>query len=199
MPTPRTLIGALAAVAILVACRDAPVEHARPAAPVATTATASPAEPTPAPLAQRDATRGIARAPAGAVAAEVVRVVDGDTLRVTIDGAEYLVRLVLVNTPEVYPEVACFGPEASAFMTDLVREGSVVYLERDVSNVDRYDRLLRYVYRGDGQMVNEVLVRGGFAAVATYPPDLKYLDRLKAAERGAASAGRGLWSACDGG
>lgn len=58
---------------------------------------------------------------------------------------------------------------------------------------------MRYVYRGDGQMLNEVLVREGFAVVARYPPNLKYLDRLEAAEAGAAEAGRGLWSACDAG
>ena len=135
--------------------------------------------------------------PPGATIGRVARVVDGDTIDVVIDGAQRRVRLILVDTPEVLEGAPqCFGPEASAYMQGLVGAGSTVYLEKDLSEVDRYDRLLRYVYREDGRMVNELLVQGGYAVVATLPPDVKYLDRLRAAEDRARDAQRGLWGAC---
>ncbi len=78
----------------------------------------------------------------------------------------------------------------------LLPVGSTVALERDVSERDRFGRLLRYVYLADGRMVNELLVAEGFATVATFPPDVKYVDRLREAESAARAALRGLWSAC---
>ncbi|HEX5368389.1 MAG TPA: thermonuclease family protein, partial [Dehalococcoidia bacterium] len=102
-----------------------------------------------------------------------------------------------MDTPEtVDPRrpVGCFGPEASARNHVLV-DGKQVELEKDVSEVDSFGRLLRYVYV-DGSMVNETLVREGYAQVATYPPDVKYVDRFLAAQREAQGANRGLWGAC---
>ena len=134
-----------------------------------------------------------AGAPAGETAV-VARAVDGDTLALT-DGRR--VRLILVDTPEtVDPNrpVGCYGPEASAFTKSLV-EGQTVTLEKDVSETDRYDRLLRYVYLPDGRMLNEVLLSEGYAQVATYPPDVKYVDRFLADQAAARNAGLGLWGA----
>jgi micrococcal nuclease len=127
----------------------------------------------------------------------VVRVVDGDTIRVRIDGVEERVRYIGIDTPELsHPTrgVEPFGPEASAYNEQLVRRRQVC-LERDVSDRDRYGRLLRYAWLEDGRMVNEVLVEAGMARVATFPPDVKYIDeRLLPAQRSAAAAGRGIWS-----
>ena len=67
-------------------------------------------------------------------------------------------------------------------------------LEKDISETDRFGRLLRYVYLEDGRMVNELLVAEGFAQVSTFPPDVKYVDRFLEAQ----AAERGLWSQCDG-
>jgi micrococcal nuclease len=121
-------------------------------------------------------------------------VVDGDTIEV--EGG-VRVRYIGIDTPEtLHPSkpVECYGEEASARNNELV-QGRVVQLEKDVSETDKYGRLLRYVYV-DGQMVNEVLVREGYAQVSTYPPDVKYADLLLAAQQEARDANRGLWGPC---
>jgi micrococcal nuclease len=133
-------------------------------------------------------------APAGSEQGVVVSVVDGDTIDVRINGVVERVRYIGMDTPEtVDPRkpVQCFGKEASAKNTELAL-GKVVTLERDVSERDRYGRLLRYVYV-NGVMINEALVREGYAHVYTYPPDVKYDTVFREAERAAREQGRGLW------
>lgn len=128
------------------------------------------------------------------VEARVVRVVDGDTINVEIDGVEYRVRYIGVDTPETkHPTLGVepFGPEASQANEELVA-GKTVLLEKDVSETDQYGRLLRYVYVGD-LMVNEELLRRGLARVATFPPDVKYVDRFLSLQRQAQAAGLGMW------
>lgn len=131
--------------------------------------------------------------------ATVVRVIDGDTIEVDLTaGGIATVRLIGVDTPETVAPgqpVGCYGREASAFTKQLL-EGQPVYLEKDVSETDRYGRLLRYVHLTDGRMVNEVLVTEGYAQVSTYPPDVKYQERFLTAQAAARDAGRGLWGAC---
>ncbi|MCC7089801.1 MAG: thermonuclease family protein [Chloroflexi bacterium] len=126
----------------------------------------------------------------------VVRVVDGDTIRVLRDGAEERVRYIGVDTPELaHPThgVEPFGPEAAAYNEELV-DGRSLCLETDVSDRDRFGRLLRYAWLEDGTMVNELLVAAGMARVATFPPDVKYTESLLLpAQQAAAEAGRGLW------
>jgi micrococcal nuclease len=125
----------------------------------------------------------------------VVRVIDGDTIEIEMDGQLYTVRYIGVDTPETkHPTkgVQPYGPEASERNRQLV-EGRMVYLEKDVSETDRYGRLLRYVYVDDA-MVNAVLVQEGYAQVATYPPDVRYVDDFLALQREAVDVGRGLWS-----
>lgn len=121
----------------------------------------------------------------------VERIVDGDTF--VIAGGER-VRLIGIDTPEsVQPgaPIECFGREASAFLK-MFLEGKTVRLERDVSDRDRYGRLLRYTYLGD-EFVNEVIVRQGYATAVSYPPDVRELDRLRVAERLAREERSGLW------
>jgi endonuclease YncB( thermonuclease family) len=128
------------------------------------------------------------------VEAQVTRVVDGDTIHVLIDGVEYRLRYIGIDTPETkHPTrgVEPFGPEASQANSELV-EGRTVWLEKDVSETDRYGRLLRYVYVND-LMVNEELLRRGLARVATFPPDVKYVDRFLELQRAAQEGGLGLW------
>jgi len=127
--------------------------------------------------------------------ATVTRVVDGDTIVVNIAGSEYRVRYIGVDTPESTTKQECYGREATYFNRRLVN-GQTVRLERDVSETDRFGRLLRYVYLPNGEMVNEVLVREGYALVRSFPPDVKYQERLRAAEREARLARRGLWADC---
>ncbi len=134
--------------------------------------------------------------------AQVVRVVDGDTIIVLIDGREERLRYIGIDAPEsVAPDqpVECYGPEASKENERLVG-GQKVYLEADTEDRDRYGRLLRYVYV-DGQdgnltMVNEQLVASGFAEAGSYPPNERYSDNLFAAEREASRLEAGLWRSC---
>jgi micrococcal nuclease len=141
--------------------------------------------------------------PAGAEPAALISVSDGDTIRVDIGGQVETLRLILIDTPETRdpnnpPE--CYGAEATAFLEGLLPRGSALYLETDVSERDRFGRLLRYVWldRGDEvYLVNEAMVRSGFAAQSTFPPDVKYEERIQAAARFAREHGYGLWSDCE--
>ena len=129
----------------------------------------------------------------------VTKVIDGDTIEV--EGG-IRVRLIGIDTPEtVDPRrpVQCFGKEASNELKNLV-DGKRIILEKDISETDKYDRLLRYVYvpLGDNQMlfVNDYMVREGFALVLTYPPDVKHNEQFRQAEREAREERRGLWGRC---
>lgn len=134
--------------------------------------------------------------------AEVVRVVDGDTVVVRLAGREEPVRLIGIDTPEsVDPRspVECFGRQASERTAALLPEGTAVRLVRDVEARDRYDRLLAYVYRAeDDTFVNLTLVEEGFASVATFPPNVAHTSDFQVAAARARDAGLGLWSACGG-
>jgi micrococcal nuclease len=133
---------------------------------------------------------------AGRTEARVVDVVDGDTIKVDVDGQVYTVRYIGIDTPEtVHPDepVEWMGPEASEANRRLV-EGRIVYLETDVSETDQYGRLLRYVYLADGRFVNAELVRLGYAHAVTFPPDVKYQELLLEMQQEAREAGRGLWA-----
>ncbi len=125
---------------------------------------------------------------------KVTRAVDGDTIE--IEGGEK-VRYIGIDTPEtVDPRkpVQCFGIEASKKNKELV-EGKTVRLEKDITDRDKYSRLLRYVWVDD-LFVNLELVKQGFATSYTYPPDIKYQEEFLAAEREARENKFGLWEAC---
>lgn len=126
----------------------------------------------------------------------VTRVIDGDTIEVSLRGRTVDIRLIGVDTPEtVHPSepVECFGPEASSF-TNTRLSGERVRLEFDVERTDRYGRTLAYVWLGD-KLFNRMLVRQGFAQVSTYPPNVKYVERFTAAQRAARDSDAGLWGA----
>jgi len=118
--------------------------------------------------------------------AMVTRVIDGDTIDVTINGQPYTVRYIGVNTPE--RDEACYR-EATNANAALV-QGQTVRLVKDVSETDRYGRLLRYVYVGP-IFVNQALVEQGWAEAASYPPDTAYESTFQQFEIEAANAQRG--------
>ena len=120
---------------------------------------------------------------------KVIEVIDGDTI--TIEGG-HRVRYIGIDTPEIYPGTEACGIEAWQANRQLV-EGKRVRLERDISETDRYHRLLRYVYVDD-VFVNAELVRMGLARAKAYPPDIKYQDYLEKMEAEARLAGRGIWA-----
>src|ERR671930_295765 len=119
--------------------------------------------------------------PSSASVGRVVRVVDGDTIRVELDGHTERVRYIGIDTPEsVKPgtPVQCFAKRASAANAALVA-GRTVRLVGDVEQRDRYGRLLAYVYREpDGDFVNARLVRDGYARTLTIPPNVAHAAEL---------------------
>ena len=142
-------------------------------------------------------TLSISSTPEASVSAEIVvvkRVVDGDTIELT-DGRK--VRYIGIDTPELHhptKKVQCFGQEAMIKNKELV-EGKTIKMEKDVSETDRYKRLLRYIYVGD-VFVNEYLAREGYASQSTFPPDVKYAELFRTAAEDAREKNKGLWKAC---
>jgi len=132
----------------------------------------------------------------------VSRVVDGDTIAL---GDNTKIRYIGINTPETrHPEKGreCFGEKAKE-ANEMLVGGKYVRLESDISDSDRYGRLLRYVYvlddpAGETEVfVNEYLVQNGFAFSSTYPPDVRYQDVFEEAEERARQENAGLWSECE--
>lgn len=127
----------------------------------------------------------------------VRRVIDGDTIELT-NGKK--VRYIGIDTPEIRkrkgkewifsPEV--YGVEAKERNAELV-DGKVIELEYDLEIEDKYGRQLAYVH-ADGVMVNEILVKEGFATVYTFPPNTKYFNKMIRWQREAFEAGKGLWA-----
>lgn len=137
------------------------------------------------------------RADGESATAEVLRVIDGDTIEVELDGRTEDVRYIGVDTPETVKPgspVECFGPQASSFNHQLV-EDRVVRLVFDAELRDDYGRLLAYVYAGD-RFVNAELVEGGYARTLEIEPNTSRAEQLARLEEAAGSAGRGLWAAC---
>ncbi len=131
----------------------------------------------------------------------VERVVDGDTLIASVDGVRERIRLIGIDSPEIaatgedgsVKAGEPYGPEAALRLGELAL-GRPLRLVRDVSDRDRYDRLLRYVWLEDGTCINLVLVQEGLADAKSYPPDTAMQSELDQAERQAMDLGLGIWS-----
>lgn len=125
----------------------------------------------------------------------VTRIVDGDTF--VIDTGQK-VRYIGINAPELHVLTTkipdCYGLEAKAKDSELIL-GKRVTLIKDVSETDKYGRLLRYVYVGD-DFINRDLVEQGFAQIDTFPPDVKYKSVFLKAQKDARENKRGLWGSC---
>ncbi|HSE05411.1 MAG TPA: thermonuclease family protein [Methylomirabilota bacterium] len=146
-----------------------------------------------------------------AASARVLRVIDGDTIEVSVDGSEEDVRYIGVDTPETVKPgapVECYGPQASAANHRLV-EGRTVRLVFDRERRDAYGRLLAYVYAragakaaadggeaGKPRFINAALVRGGYARTLEIAPNTAHAPQLRRLEARAGRAGRGLWGGC---
>jgi len=160
--------------------QPAPPPSLPPTPEISPTAEASRATPTPSPRGEE---------------AVIREVIDGDTVKLA-DGR--IVRYIGIDAPETGAgrrKIECFAQESTERNRELV-EGKRVRLEKDVSETDRYGRILRYVYLGD-TFVNEVLVKEGYATAFPYPPDVKYREVFRAVERTARASGRGMWgTAC---
>lgn len=127
-------------------------------------------------------------APVGVHRCAVERVHDGDTI-ICADGRR--IRLLLIDTPELAQDP--FGEMARDSAAVRAPRGAVLRLEFDVQRFDRYRRTLAYVYLPNGAMLNEQLLRIGFADVSVYPPNVKYVERFRAIKDSARAERRGLW------
>lgn len=139
----------------------------------------------------------------------VVRVVDGDTFEIMYHGQHERIRLIGIDTPESrrnikaerdanrsrddIKTIVSHGKEAARFVKSLVNPGDRISIEFDVQQRDRYGRLLGYIYLPNGKMLNEEIIRAGYANVMTIPPNVKYQKRFLAAYREAQGDKIGLW------
>lgn len=128
----------------------------------------------------------------------VTEVVDGDTIKISMNGKVETLRLIGMDTPEtVDPRkpVQCFGKEASNKAKELL-SGKKVRIEMDPTQGerDKYDRLLAYVYRDDGLFYNKAMIEQGYAHEYTYNTPYKYQTEFKTAQKTAQTAQVGLWS-----
>lgn len=140
---------------------------------------------------------------ASAAVARVVRIVDGDTAIVESDGRDRRVRFIGVDAPELARPAdgmpAECGADAARLAAEALLAGEEIRLERDVSDQDRFGRLLRHPWLLDGgewRLATELLVRDGHLEARSYPPDVRHDGRLSEAEQEARAAGAGVWGAC---
>lgn len=141
--------------------------------------------------------------------AQIVKVVDGDTFEIRYLGKIEKVRLIGIDTPEAHANAKAVkdaartgadikviveqGNDAKDFVKQLVPDGTPVRVEVDVNERDKYGRLLAYLYFEDGRMINEEIVKAGFANLMTYPPNVRYRERFADAYRFARANRKGLW------
>lgn len=137
-------------------------------------------------------------------------VVDGDTFAVQFDGWTEKVRLLGIDTPESrvnnranlqaeqsnkdVKTIVGLGKQATAAMKEIAPKDAKLRLEYDVRKRDKYGRLLAYVYRDDGVMLNEEIVKRGYAQLLTMPPNVKHVELLQKALKEAREGHRGLWA-----
>jgi|RhiMethySRZTD1v2_1073278.scaffolds.fasta_scaffold743706_1 endonuclease YncB( thermonuclease family) len=127
----------------------------------------------------------------------VERVVDGDTVDVSVNGTTTRIRLLNIDTPEsVDPNqpVQCLGPEATEFLKTVLPVGTTVGLEYDEERIDRYDRTLAAVFTSDGMLVNAEIARQGLAATMVIGDNDRFYPQVEQARAEAMAAGRGLYS-----
>ena len=141
--------------------------------------------------------------------AQIVKVIDGDTFEIQYLGKIEKVRLIGIDTPEAHANAKAVkdaartgadinviveqGNDAKNFVKQFVPGGTQVRMEVDVNDRDKYGRLLAYLFLEDGRMINEEIVKAGYANLMTYPPNVRYKERFLSAYRFARENKKGLW------
>ena len=130
---------------------------------------------------------------------KVSKITDGDTFYVKTKNSEkFKIRLIGIDAPESYNvgkkfRKEYFGKEAKIFVINLLKNKKVK-LTFDVQKTDRYGRILAYAYLENGVFLNQYLVENGFAVVATFPPNVKFVEVFTKAEKSARNKKLGLWN-----
>jgi micrococcal nuclease len=130
---------------------------------------------------------------AGALSeAKIVKVNDGDTVIIRTEGKTYRTRLIGIDAPEMGQEP--WGRKAKKHLRELLNgSGGMVRVEMDVTKYDKYDRLLAYLWLNDKTLINELMLRDGYAVLFTIQPNSKHVDRLKKAQYTARENRSGIW------
>lgn len=126
---------------------------------------------------------------------DVVRVVDGDTIVINYNGKNEKVRFIGIDTPESVHLDESKNTKEGVKISEYTKsqlEGKKVGIELDVQERDKYGRILAYVYL-DGVMYNKTLLELGYAKIATYPPNVKYVEEFKELQKQARENKVGLW------
>ena len=145
----------------------------------------------------------------GRTGAVVQYVTDGDTIAVQMKGKKKSVRLIGIYCPESsrnskarrdsrkkggdLNKIVSMGKRATRFVKGIIKKGDSVSLESDVQEKDRYGRLLAYVYLKDGRMLNDVIIRSGYASPMTIPPNVRHRDKFARSYKHARNNRLGLW------
>lgn len=128
----------------------------------------------------------------------VTDVVDGDTMKINVEGSTVTIRLIGIDTPEtVDPRkpVECFGKEASNYLESLLLNTTITLAyDEHQKSVGAYNRINAYVYNQNGLFINHHLIEEGYAYEYTYDPKYQYRSLFKQAQRNAEMNQRGLWS-----
>ncbi len=118
----------------------------------------------------------------------ITRISDGDSVTCKPFGR---VRLLLIDAPEMSDKE--LGRDARRQLLEIMPVGTQVVAETDVRVTDQYGRLLAYLFLADGTMVNQRMAESGYATTLVYPPNVKYVERIRAAVAQARDDKRGLW------
>lgn len=124
--------------------------------------------------------------------AYVKKVFDGDTVEANVKGRSVRVRLIGIDAPETNQKP--WGKKSKKFLEDLISaSGWQVGIEYDVEKHDKYDRVLAYLWSRDGKLINEELLKNGYAVLYTFPPNVKHVERLRSAQVIARENKTGIW------
>ncbi|MFZ2197973.1 MAG: thermonuclease family protein [Thermodesulfovibrionales bacterium] len=120
------------------------------------------------------------------------KIYDGDTIGAVVDGRFVKIRLLGIDAPEM--DQRPWGKKSRECLRSLISAAdSKVSLEYDIDRRDKYGRILAYVWTQDGKMLNEEMMEKGCAVLFTFPPNVKYAARLRAAQKKAQEHKAGLW------
>ncbi|NWF75809.1 MAG: thermonuclease family protein [Nitrospirae bacterium] len=123
----------------------------------------------------------------------VIKVYDGDTVSVKVDRKQEKIRLIGIDAPEMGQEP--WGENAKRYLENLLDSSDwEIRLEYDIEKRDQYNRLLAYIWTKDNKNVNLLMLKSGYAVLYTFPPNVKYVEEFRVAQKEAREKEIGIWS-----